>query len=312
MIGKNLAPICLFVYNRLDETKQTIEALKKNYLAKESELFIFSDGAKNEKAIQEVEEVRTYLKTIKDFKLIKIFKSKDNKGLANSIISGVSKVIKEYGKVIVLEDDLLTVPNFLTFMNEALLFYKNQSKIQTINGYSVHIETKNDVYFQRRPFSWGWATWNEYWNKELFDKQDIKKQLESNPNILKELKFKLGADIPNMLLDSIENINDSWYVRWAYDHFKNNKLSVYPSRSLIENIGFIEESTHCQGINTYVSELENNYVKKIKLRQAQLLELEENYFLNYFSKLYKIIFRLKLLRNKHGRRLLINEIKNRI
>ncbi len=123
-----LAPIVLFVYNRLSHTKQTVESLQKNYLADQSELFIFSDGPKNELDRQKVENVRKYLNSINGFKNIVIKESQENKGLANSVISGVSEIISKYGKIIVMEDDLVSAPGFLKFMNEALEFYKDNSK----------------------------------------------------------------------------------------------------------------------------------------------------------------------------------------
>lgn len=116
------APILLFTYNRLSETKQTVEALQKNYLASQSKLFIFSDGAKNFRDVQKVKDVREYIGSIDGFKSVKVFESTENKGLANSIIIGVTKIITEYGRVIILEDDLISTPNFLNFMNEALSF----------------------------------------------------------------------------------------------------------------------------------------------------------------------------------------------
>ena len=134
---EKLAPICLFTYSRLEETKRTIEALKKNFLAPKSELFIFSDGPKNHETKDKVKAVRDFIKTIDGFKKITIFESKTNEGLAKSIINGVTKVVNEYGKVIVLEDDLLTTPNFLDFMNQALLFFELNLSIYSINGYSL-------------------------------------------------------------------------------------------------------------------------------------------------------------------------------
>jgi GT2 family glycosyltransferase len=111
-----LAPITLFVYNRLDHTIDTVMALQKNDLSKESELFIFSDGPKNKDDEKKVLAVRKYIKSIKGFKKVTIFESKKNKGLANSIISGVTKIINKYGRIIVLEDDIVTSKYFLIFL----------------------------------------------------------------------------------------------------------------------------------------------------------------------------------------------------
>jgi hypothetical protein len=167
-IMSDLAPICLFVYKRLSETRQTVESLQKNFLAGESGLFIFSDGYKNENDIDKINQVREYIKTISGFKKITLFESPINKGLANSIIAGVTQIIEQYGKVIVLEDDLIATTNFLDFMNQALNYYAQQGKIFSIACFSHKIKYPPDynynVFLQGRPTSWGWATWLNRWN----------------------------------------------------------------------------------------------------------------------------------------------------
>ena len=162
-----LAPICLFTFNRLEETKQTVEALQNNFLACESDLFIFSDGPKNELTKDKVIAVREFLMTIHGFKSITIFESKFNKGLANSIIDGVSQIINEFGKVIVLEDDLVTTPNFLDFMNQGLEHFKNNQRIYSISGFVPLIKNPHDFDFflHERSYPWGWATWNQEWSQ---------------------------------------------------------------------------------------------------------------------------------------------------
>ena len=143
-----LSPIVLFVYNRPWHTQQTVEALQKNELAKESELFIYSDAAKSKEAEKSVNEVRKYIQTIIGFKKVIIIKREKNWGLADSIIDGVTKIVNEYGKIIVLEDDLVTSPYFLKFMNEALVFYKDKEKVWHISGWNYPIETNklDDVF----------------------------------------------------------------------------------------------------------------------------------------------------------------------
>lgn len=307
------APICLFTYNRLSETHQTVEALKQNYLAPESELVIFSDGPKNENSLPKVEAVRQYLYSISGFKSVKIIESQENKGLADSIIYGVSQIVEKYGKVIVMEDDLISSPNFLSFMNQALDFYIHDKNIQSINGYSLSLKDKsNEVYFQIRPFSWGWATWNDRWNTKIFDRKNLKTAIESNPYLLKAFKLKCGSDIPKMLLNSIDNINDSWYVRWAFDHFRNNRYSVSPAYSFITNIGYSTEATHCKGINTYTSEPVNHLKIVFDFLDFQSPDAKSSReFLYYFSWRYKISLRIKLLKSKTGRNQILQEIKTR-
>jgi len=309
-----LAPICLFTYNRLSETKQTVEALQNNFLAKESDLFIFSDGGKNEVSKVKVQEIRAYIKTIVGFNSINIVESIENKGLANSIISGVTQVVNKYEKVIILEDDLITSPNFLNFMNQALDFYKNDAQVQSINGFSLLINSNiNDVYFQTRPFPWGWATWQDRWREELFNKSEIKKEIDLNKELLKNFKNKCGRDISKMLVDSVNGVNDSWYVRWTYNHFINKTISVYPRESLVANIGFGADGTHCKGINTYRYKLlEKTKINFKFLKYKDLDKKTENDFLKYFTYAYKLKVRLKYLTTKSGRKTLKEDIKEKL
>ncbi|MHB9141912.1 MAG: glycosyltransferase, partial [Paludibacter sp.] len=233
------APVCLFTYNRIFETQQTIDALKLNYISSESELVIFSDGPKNNADRNRVETLRNYLKTISGFRSVEIFESTENKGLADSIIQGVTWILKKYENVIVLEDDLITAPNFLNFMNQALDFYREDSRVQSISGYSLSVKDKSkEVYFQLRPGSWGWATWKNQWNPEIFNKEKLLSEINLNRSVLRKFKLQCGADISNMLLESLTEKNESWYVRWAFNHFSNQRYSVYPAYSFVNNIGF--------------------------------------------------------------------------
>jgi glycosyltransferase involved in cell wall biosynthesis len=310
----SLAPICLFTYNRLNETQQTVEALKRNYLALESELFVFSDGPKDELSRVKVEAVRQYLHTVTGFKSVVVIEANNNKGLANSIITGVSEIIEKYDKIIVLEDDLISSPNFLDFMNQALEFYRNDQTIQSVSGYSLALKDKtNEVYFQIRPGSWGWATWKNRWIPELFDKEKLKIKIHKNPSILKELKRNCGNDIPHMLIKSINGQNDSWYVRWTVDHFTNKHYAVFPTYSFIENIGHHADATHCKGINTYVSDFVDEQTRHFNFPIFQIpAQHMTQAFLRYFSRQYKIAFRIKLLKTRDGRKQLVEEIKSRI
>src|SRR3989338_525512 len=129
-----LAPITVFVYNRPWHIKQTIESLKKNKEAKKSDLFIFSDGPKNEDDQKKVDEVRKYIKKVNGFKMVTIIERQKNLRLANSIIAGVTEIINKYGKIIVLEDDLIASPYFLKFMNKGLDLYKKEERVASIHG----------------------------------------------------------------------------------------------------------------------------------------------------------------------------------
>ena len=135
----NLSPIVLFVYNRPAHTQRAIESLESNRLAEESELFIFSDAPQDDKVAEGVRAVRNYLKTIKGFKKVIINERDKNLGLSGNIIAGVTDIVTRYGKVIVLEDDLVVSRHFLDFMNDALLFYENEPKVISVCGYMYPI-----------------------------------------------------------------------------------------------------------------------------------------------------------------------------
>jgi len=158
------APIALFVYNRPSHTRQTVEALQRCDLAEESDLIIYSDAPKSVEQTEAVNEVRQYIHQIDGFKTVYIVRRETNLGLAQSIIDGVSSLCEKYGRVIVLEDDLVTSPYFLQFMNDALEIYKDENQVMHISGGTYPIGSmKEETFFLRAPFCWGWATWDRAW-----------------------------------------------------------------------------------------------------------------------------------------------------
>lgn len=241
-----LAPVILFVYNRPLHTKKTVNALLKNSLAKNSELFIFSDGPKKESAVEGVKKVRSCIKTIKGFKKVNIIEREKNFGLANSIITGVTEVINKYGRAIILEDDLITAKNFLSYMNQALEFYLEDKRIFSIAGYNYPIEIPEeyfyDVYLTYRCCSWGWATWKDRWVKADWEVKDYHNFLKCE---CAQKKFDRGGDdLTDMLKLQMKGKIDSWAIRWCYAHYKNNAFSLQPVRSKVFNIGFDGTGTH--------------------------------------------------------------------
>lgn len=247
-----LAPICLFVYNRLDTLQKNIASLENNFLAQDSDLYIFADGAKNNSDLQSVLKVRTYIKTITGFKSIIITESDSNKGLDPSVISGVSVVLQTYETVIVLEDDLILATNFLSFMNQALNFYKLQDKVFSISGNGLDVKKpasyQYDVYMYQRPSSWGWAIWKDRWETVDWEIKDW----ESFKNDRKQIKEfnKTGSDMFSMLKHSLQGGN-MWDIRFSYNIFKQNKLCVTPVTSKTINDGFTVEGTHCNVYNRF-------------------------------------------------------------
>ncbi|WP_372712919.1 glycosyltransferase [Ilyobacter sp.] len=260
---KNTAPIALFVYNRPKETEGLIKSLKNNKLAMESPLFIFSDAPKSEEQMKEVSETRSIIKKISGFKSIKITESDENKGLARSIIEGVTQVINEYGKIIVLEDDLILADDFLEYMNEALDTYEDNSSIWSVTGYGPPIDIdpdyKNDVYLSYRGCSWGWGTWKDRWSKHEWDLSDYDNFSKDSLSV-NNLKNG-GDDLLKMLeLQAIGKM-DSWAIRSCYSQSKYKMYTVYPVKSKLQNIGFGKNSTHCTSTSTkYKTEINKKKV----------------------------------------------------
>jgi len=291
-----IAPIALFTYNRLWHTQQTINALLKNEFATKSSIIIFSDGPKDENSKIKVDEVRKYLKTIKGFKDIEVIESEGNKGLAESIINGVTKVVNEYGKIIVLEDDLITSPYFLRFINEGLNFYEDNENIISVCGYIYPIKQKlPETFFLKFIDSWGWGTWKRAWDIFESDGQKLLKALEEQ-NLTYEFDISGSSSFTLMLKDQIAGKNNSWAVRWYASAFLNQKLSLYPGISLVQNIGNDGTGVHCGTTFLYEVNLSKRPIKVQKIiieNNPEVLKLMFRFFnIGFFNKIIDKIKRL--------------------
>lgn len=242
----DLAPIVLFVYNRLEHTKKTIDSLKLNQLASESSLFIFSDGPKDTSLTESVGLVRHYLAEVQSgFKNITVIERETNMGLANSIISGVTEIIKRFGKVIVLEDDMVTSPYFLTYMNEALGKYADDDRVISIHGYVYPAgQPLPEAFFLPGADCWGWATWSRGWAYFNSDGQFLLDELKRR-RLISAFDYNGAYPFSQMLEGQIKGTNDSWAVRWYASAYLAGKLTLYPGRSLVHNIGNDDSGTHC-------------------------------------------------------------------
>lgn len=239
------APIALFTYNRLWHTRQTVETLAANDLACETDLFVFSDAARSVSQEAAVQEVRDYIRTVTGFRSVSIVEREENLGLARSIIEGVTALVAERGRVIVLEDDLKTSRYFLRYMNDALEFYQEDERVASIHGYIYPVQRAlPETFFLRGADCWGWATWKRAWDlfepdgKKLFN--ELKKR-----NLLKEFDFNGAYRFSGMLEDQYLGRNASWAIRWYASAFLADKLTLYPGRSLVQNIGNDASGTHC-------------------------------------------------------------------
>jgi hypothetical protein len=295
------APIALFVYNRLVHTKKTIDALKQNALADKSDLIIFSDGAPYEKEKQKVNDLRNYLETVSGFNSIKIVKREKNFGLANSIIDGVTTVINEYKKIIVLEDDLVTSPFFLQYMNSALTQYQDNPKVASIHGYVYPVESKlPETFFLRGADCWGWATWERAWN--LFNPNPVELLNDlTNYKLLNEFDINGTTHNVKMLKNQARGKVDSWAIRWHASIFLKNMFTLYPGKSLVQNIGTDGEGTHTNSTNVYkvVLSQKNIEVNEIPVEQNEAaLKAFEKFFMsikpNFLSRFWKKIVYARL------------------
>ena len=249
------APVLLFTYNRLAHTRRCVEALLKNSLATESELFIYSDGAKDDTQQAAVNEVRYYIHNIRGFKQITIIQRDENWGLARNIIDGVTTQVNRYGKVIVLEDDLVVAPYFLQFMNDALERYKDEPKVGHIQACDFTQDpTLPDTFLIKWTGSWGWGTWDRAWKHFNPNGQELLQELEER-KLTYTFDFNGKYGYTRMLRRQIAGKNNSWAIRWNASLFLKGILSLNVGRSLVQNEGFDGSGTHCGGGGLYASTL---------------------------------------------------------
>lgn len=293
------APIIIFAYNRPESLSRSIESLRKNPEAKFSDLFIFIDGPRDIQEQSKSNDVINIAKRATEFKSLNISVAKINRGLGDSIISGVSEVIKQHGTAIIIEDDLEVLPNFLSFINEGLMRYKDTKEIFSICGYSnkVRIPEKYDfdAYFSTRSSSWGWATWKDRW-------ESVDWALEPWNNYLQyKQKFNKwgGSDCFGMLQGWKDGKNKSWAIRFCFNQFLQNKLSLFPIKSLVINNGFDGEGTNCKKWSRFKFELMNDCITTFKLpKQVTMVDYFKKESLKYhslskriYSKIMYLIYR---------------------
>jgi hypothetical protein len=250
----NNAPVLLFVYNRPIHTLMTLGALAQNEGAEQTDLIIYADAAKKPEHQKHVDEVRQIIRQVKGFKSVQIIEQKENKGLSVSIVSGVTDQLQKYGKVIVLEDDLLTSPFFLSYMNQALTQYEQVDEVISVHGYSYPVSiTHTETYFLKGADCWGWATWKRGWDLLEKDGNKLKAEL-LGANRLDEFDFEGNYPYSKMLDKQIEGRNDSWAILWYASAFLKNKLTLYPAQSLIQNTGLDASGTHSKSDRQYIHE----------------------------------------------------------
>ncbi len=268
----NLAPIILFVYNRPWHTRQTVEALQKNELASESVLYVFADGPKldaTEEQINEIVQTRKYIHSVQGFKEIHVEESEKNKGLADSIVEGVTKILDVYGKVIVLEDDIVTSSGFLKFMNSALTLYENEEKVMHVAGYMYPLKrnTLPETFFYPAASCWGWATWKRAWDHYNPDARDLYMKIKEG-RLLKILNINSIHGFEEQLRANMEGTMYTWFIKWNASVILSHGYSLYPNCSLVQNVGFDGSGEHCGPTNRFnwLKLADNIEVKKQRVR----------------------------------------------
>jgi len=249
MAPSTLAPVALFAYARPDHLRMTVEALAQNELARDTELIVFSDGMRTETDGPAVAAVRDYLKGVSGFASVTVHERARNFGLADSIVDGVSRTVERYGRVIVIEDDIVTSPFFLRYMNEALERYADEPRVMHIAGYMLDIDPKEmpESFFMRQSSCWGWATWKRAW--QFFHRDGAAHIRSFAPEDIQRFNLDGAYDYWGQLLANESGLLKSWAIYWYACVFSKNGLCLHPRVSLVENIGHDGSGINC-GVST--------------------------------------------------------------
>lgn len=246
-MSTQLAPVIVFAYNRPDHLRKVLESLQQNAEAASSILYVYCDGAKpgaDAHTLSNIEAVQTVAREKAWCKEVHVIASQENKGLASSVISGVEEVLAQHGKAIVMEDDLVSSPYLLRYMNDALDAYEHDERVVCITGYIYPVkEQLPETFFLRGADCWSWATWKRGW--AVFEKDGAKllQELEQK-QLTHAFDFDGAYPYTQMLRDQVEGKNSSWAIRWYASAFLRNLLTLYPGRSLVQNIGVDGSGTH--------------------------------------------------------------------
>ena len=242
-------PIAIFAFNRPDHLRRTLDALAANELAAESDVTIFCDGPRSDAEKGQTDAVCNVAKTAQGFASLAIVQRDKNLGCAASVIDGLTQMFKQHERLIVIEDDILTSPYTLRFLNEGLDFYATDKRIFNISAWSppptifkIPSSYQHEIYAVPRFNGWGWASWRDRfqgidWNISDYD------SFKASPQQRKA--FNAGGEDMSPMLDAqmVGTIN-TWAILADYWRFKNGQLGINPVRSYTTNIG-MDNGTHC-------------------------------------------------------------------
>jgi hypothetical protein len=285
---EELTPVVLFVYNRPQHTEKVLEALQHNDLASRTKLFIYSDGPKagdSTQNIQAIEKVRAVIRKQKWCNETEIIEQKSNLGLEKSVMFGVGQIIGRYGKVIVLEDDIIPQPSFLTYMNDALYYFQNDTRIMSICSFNFFASAEEvpNFFFMGIADCWGWGTWKRAWDLFEPDARKLLSLIEADSSA-KEFNIQDSYPYFDMLKRAADGNVQSWAVKWYGSAFVNNKLSLYPKNSAVQNIGFDGTGVNSRNFIFNAITTENQY-SGLEIGKVEKSLKAATEFVRYFNNL---------------------------
>lgn len=277
-VKDNISPVVLFVYNRPEHTRNTLQALSNALYADITTLYIYSDGLKNNCSSDEIDNIKKVRSILKENKWcgeVRIIESENNKGLADSIINGVTEVVNIYGKVIVLEDDLIVSKGFLKYCNEALMLYENDEHVMHISAsmYDIETEDSKETFFLKVLSCHGWATWKRAWDKFNRDALDHFTYFQSDPKRLNDFDIDGNAYFMKQLKKNVTGELKSQAVLWYSSWLRNNGISLFPYKSLVFNSGFDGTGENFKKISNYYLAEKVDYiiVTKQDIKENELI-----------------------------------------
>ena len=295
------SPIAFFAFNRPYHTYETLNSLSKNSEAKNTDLYAFIDGHRKTSEIHLIDSVEKIINSFSNkFKTITINRAKFNLSCSPNIKRGISEVLSKYETVITLEDDIVVSKYFLSYMNNALVIYKNQTEVWHINGYNfpTKIDSKLECFFIRTMFCWGWATWKDRWNKFIDDPLSCDPYYLSNvfnARMIKDFDLNLRKSLfwSQVLNNANGKLNNIWDIFWYSFIFLNKGLCLTPSVSLTRNIGHDGSGIHSSYENDILTSEVNE--KNIKHFPKNIIEDTNciNQIRSYLNKKNNIFLRLK-------------------
>lgn len=284
MTHKDPAPILLFAYNRPEHMMRALRSLAANDMAAESQLFVYSDAPRSSDDVEAVDDVRRRLTEVTGFRHVTVVERAENMGLARNVIDGVTTLTERFGRVIVVEDDLVVAPHFLRFMNDALDTYEDEPRVGHIQACDfTHDASLPPTFLIKWTGSWGWATWQRAWRLFNPDGADLLRQLEER-RLCRTFDFGGNYGFTRMLRRQIAGQNDSWAIRWNASLFLADVLSLNVGRSLVANEGFDGSGTNCGGGGLYASDLYEDILPVEKITPVEENAEARRAFARYYGR----------------------------